>query len=152
MDTLVAVTGAASPQPRVLALTPIFRQTVGSGGRDPQKAASLLAAGGINAAEEAGIDGNQTTSLEGVIAMNPEVIMSLPSPSNLGLRSSGRACWTMRLSPSCRQSRTTKSTIVESKHFTTLSYWNIRGAEDLARMLWPDQFPEPAAASFSLAE
>ena len=31
--------------------------------------------------------------------------------------------------------------IVEGKHFTTLSYWNIRGAEDLARILWPDAVP-----------
>ena len=42
--------------------------------------------------------------------------------------------------------------IVEGKHFTTLSYWNIRGAEDLARILWPEDFPEPATTPFSLAE
>ena len=34
--------------------------------------------------------------------------------------------------------------MVENKHFTTLSYWNIRGVEDLARILWPDDFPKPS--------
>ena len=42
--------------------------------------------------------------------------------------------------------------VVESKHFTTLSYWNIRGAEDLARLLRPEDFPNPPANTFSLAE
>jgi hypothetical protein len=41
--------------------------------------------------------------------------------------------------------------VVESKHFTTFSYWKIRGAEDLARILWPDDFPDPPAQGFSLA-
>ena len=42
--------------------------------------------------------------------------------------------------------------LIEGKHFTTLSYWNIRGAEDLAHLLWPDLFPEPSTTPFTLAE
>ena len=34
--------------------------------------------------------------------------------------------------------------VVESKHFTTLSYWNIRGAEDLARHPLAGRFPGAA--------
>ena len=41
--------------------------------------------------------------------------------------------------------------IVDSKLFTTLTYRNIRGAEELARILWPDDFPNPPAEGFSQA-
>ena len=34
--------------------------------------------------------------------------------------------------------------IVDSKLFTTLSYWNIRGAEELARIPLAGRLPEPA--------
>ena len=42
--------------------------------------------------------------------------------------------------------------VVERKHFTTLSFWNIVGAEDLARILWPDDFPDPRVQILSLAD
>ncbi len=49
--------------------------------------------------------------------------------------------------PRSRQSRPGHIYVVEGKHFTTLSHWNIRGAEDLARILWPEDFPEPIPTS-----
>ena len=73
-NALVAVTGAASPQPRVLALTQYSDKLWVAGGNSTEGGV-IIAAGGLNAAEEAGIEGNQTTSLEGVIAMNPEIII-----------------------------------------------------------------------------
>ena len=105
----------------------------------------------INVAEEAGIDGNQTTSLEGVIAMDPEIII-IAQPVEFGaeeFRQSLLANEALAEIPAIKDNRVH---LVESKHFTTLSYWNIRGAEDLARILWPEDFPEPSTAPFSLAE
>ena len=149
-DALVAVTGKAQERPRVLALTQYSDKLWVAGGGSTEGGV-ITAAGGINAAEEAGIEGNQTTSLEGVIAMNPDVII-IAQPLEFG----GDEFWSSLLSnealaelPAIKNERVH---IVEGKHFTTLSYWNIRGAEDLAHILWPEDFPEPSSAPFSLAE
>ncbi|MDE2837192.1 MAG: ABC transporter substrate-binding protein [Chloroflexota bacterium] len=149
-DSLVAVTAAQEPKPRVLALTQYSDQIWVAGGNSSEGGV-ITAAGGINAAEEAGVEGNQTTSLEGVIAMDPEVII-IPQPAAFGadeFRQSLLANEALAETPAVKNGAVH---VVESKHFTTLSHWNTRGAEDLARLLWPDAFPEPADAGFSLAE
>ena len=147
-DSLVAVTGRAGPRPRVLALTQYSDKLWVAGGNSTEGGV-ITAAGGTNAAEEAGVDGNQTTSLEGVIAMDPEVII-IAQPVEFGaeeFRQSLLANEALAELPAIKNERVH---IVESRYFTTLSYWNIRGAEDLARILWPDDFPERAAAPFSI--
>lgn len=149
-DSLVAVTGKAEPQPRVLALTQYSDKLWVAGGNSTEGGV-ITAAGGINAAEEAGIEGNQTTSLEGVIVMDPEIII-IAQPVEFGaeeFRQSLLANEALAEIPAIKNNRIY---VVESKHFTTLSYWNIRGAEDLARILWPEDFSEPSPASFSLVE
>ena len=149
-ESLVAVTSKAEPRPRVLALTQYSDKLWVAGGNSTEGGV-ITAAGGINAAEEAGIEGNQTTSLEGVIAMNPEVIV-IAQPVEFGaedFRASLFANEALAEVPAIRNDRVH---VVEGKHFTTLSYWNIRGAEDLARILWPEDFPEPSTAPFSMAK
>ena len=149
-DSLVSVTGAATPKPRVLAVTQYSDKLWVAGGNSTEGGV-IVAAGGINAAEDAGIESNQPTSLEGVIAMAPEVIV-IPQPEAFGageFRESLLANEALAEVPAIKNGRVY---VVESKHFTTLSYWNIRGAEDLARLLWPDAFPDPPATTFSLAE
>ena len=143
------MTGKSEPRPRVLALTRYSEKLWVAGGNSTEGGV-IAAAGGINAAEEAGIEGNQTTSLEGVIAMDPEVII-IVQPIEFGaeeLRQSLLANEALAETPAIKNNQVH---LVESKHFTTLSYWNLRGAEDLARLLWPEDFPEPSAAPFSLA-
>ena len=148
-DSLVAVTGAAEPRPRVLALTQYSDKLWVAGGNSTEGGV-ITAAGGINAAEEAGIEGNQTTSLEGVIAMNPEIIV-IAQPIEFGAEEFRQSLFDNEALAEIPAVKNEAIHVVESKHFTTLSYWNIRGAEDLARLLWPDDFPSPPAASFSLA-
>ena len=149
-SALVAVTGAAGPRPRVLALTQ-YSDKLWVAGANSTEGGVITTAGGINAAEEAGIESNQTTSLEGVIAMNPEVIV-IAQPIEYGAEEFRQSLLANEALAELPAIKNNKVHIVESKHFTTLSYWNIRGAEDLARLLWPDEFPEPSTASFSLAE
>ena len=149
-DSLVAATGALEPRPRVLALTQ-YSDNLWVAGGNSTEGGVITAAGGINAAEEAGIEDNQTTSLEGVIAMAPEVII-IPQPAEFGaeeFRQSLLANEALAEIPAIENNRVH---VVESKHFTTLSHWNIRGVEDLARILWPDDFPTPVDTPFSLAE
>ncbi|MCY3800135.1 MAG: ABC transporter substrate-binding protein [Chloroflexi bacterium] len=149
-ESLIAVTGTAEPRPRVLALTQ-YSDKLWVAGANSTEGSVIAAAGGINAAEEAGIEGNQTTSLEGVIAMNPEIII-IAQPIEFGAEDFRQSLLDNEALAEIPAVKDGKVHIVEGKHFTTLSYWNIRGAEDLARILWPDQFTEPPAASFSLAE
>ena len=149
-ESLIAVTSVAEPRPRVLALTQ-YSDKLWVAGANSTEGSVITAAGGINAAEEAGIDGNQTTSLEGVIAMNPEIII-IAQPIEFGAEDFLQSLLDNEALAEVPAVKDGNIHVVESKHFTTLSYWNIRGAEDLARILWPDQFTEPPAAGFSLAE
>ena len=149
-ESLIAVTSAKSPRPSVLALTQ-YSDTLWVAGGDSTEGGVIVAAGGVNSAEVAGVQGNQTTSLEGVIAMAPEVII-IAQPLEFGAEEFLQSLLDHEALAEVPAIKNGAVHIVESKHFTTLSYWNIRGAEDLARMLWPDDFSEPPAESFSLAE
>ena len=149
-NDLVAVTSRLEPRPRVLALTQ-YSDTLWVAGGNSTEGGVIAAAGGVNVAEEAGIEGNQNTSLEGVIAMDPEVII-IAQPLEFGAEEFRQSLLSHEALAEVPAIKNGKVHVVESKHFTTLSYWNIRGAEDLARILWPEDFPEPAAAPFTLAE
>ena len=149
-EALVAVTGGREPKPRVLALTQYSDSLWVAGGRSTEGGV-ITAAGGLNAAEEAGITGNQTTSLEGVIAMAPEIIV-IPQPVAFGAEEFRQSLLGHAALAEVPAVRGGAVFVVESKHFTTLSYWNIRGAEELARMLWPDDFSGPPPEAFTLAE
>ena len=149
-ESLVAVTGKADIKPKVLALTQYSDKLWVAGGNSTEGGV-ISAAGGINVAEEAGIEENQTTSLEGVIAMNPDVIV-IAQPLEFGAEEFRRSLLANEALAEIPAIKNNQVHIVEGKHFTTLSYWNIRGAEDLARILWPEDFPDASNTPFSLAE
>ena len=149
-DALVGVTSVKEPKPRVLALTQ-YSDTLWVAGGSSTEGGVITVAGGLNAAEDAGITSNQTTSLEGVIAMAPDIII-IPQPVAFGAEEFRQSLLETEALGELPAIKNGAVFIVESRHFTTLSYWNIRGAEDLARMLWPDDFPDPPAETFSLAE
>ena len=149
-EALVAITTAISPQPSVLALTQ-YSDTLWVAGGNSTEGGVIVAAGGVNAAEVAGITGNQTTSLEGVIAMAPEIIV-IAQPIEFGAEEFRQSLLENEALAEVPAIRDGAVHVVDSKLFTTLSYWNIRGAEDLARLLWPEEFSDPPAESFSLAE
>ena len=149
-ESLVSVTGAAGPKPRVLALTQ-YSDTIWTAGRNSTEGSVITAAGGINAAEEAGIESNQTTSLEGVIAMSPDIIV-IAQPVEFGAAEFRQSLLDNEALAEVPAIKNGQVHLVEGKHFTTLSYWNIRGAEDLAHLLWSNLFPEPITTPFTLAE
>lgn len=149
-ERLTSVTSVKSPQPSVLALTQ-YSDTLWVAGGNSTEGGVIVAAGGVNAAEVAGIQGNQTTSLEGVIAMAPEIII-IAQPIEIGAEEFRQSLLDNEALAEVPAIQNAAVHVVESNHFTTLSYWNIRGAEDLARLLWPDDFPDPPDESFSLAE
>lgn len=149
-EAVTAVTGSREPQPRLLALTR-YSDSLWAAGGNTTEGGVIEAAGGINAAEEAGIEGHQTINLEGVIAMAPDVII-IPQPLEFGAEEFRQYLLEAEVLAGVPAIANGAVNVVNSRHFTTLSYWNVRGAEDLARLLWPDDFSEPAVESFSLAE
>lgn len=149
-DALVSVTGSKQGKPRVLALTQ-YSDTLWVAGESSTEGGVIAAGGGVNAAAEAGIQGNQTTSLEGVIAMAPDVII-IAQPLEFGAEEFRQSLFDNQALAEVPAIKNGAVHVVESKHFTTLSYWNIRGAEDLAHILWPEDFPDPPTQPFSLAE
>ena len=148
--SLVATTAPAVPKPRVLALTR-YSDSIWTAGADSTEGGVITAAGGINAAEEAGIVANATTSLEGVISMAPDIVI-IPQPPEFGAGDFRQSLLDNEALAEVPAIKNGQVHIVESKHFTTLSHWNILGAEELARLLWPDLFTEPIDYQFSLAE
>ena len=149
-DSLIAVTMPAEPKVRVLALTQ-YSDSLWTAGSNSTEGGVISAAGGINAAAEAGIEGNQITSLEGVISMDPELII-IPQPLEFGAAEFKRSLLENEALSNVPAVKNERIYVVEGKHFTTLSYWNIRGAEELARLLWPDAFSEAPSPTFSVAE
>ncbi len=149
-EAIIAVTQSASPKPGVLAVTQYSDQLWVAGGGSTEGGV-ILAAGGVNVAETAGIMSNQTTNLEGIITMAPEVII-IPQPVEFGANEVRQSLLDNEALAEIPAIKNGRVFVVESKHFTTLSYWNIIGAEELARMLWPDAFGDPPSPTFSLAE
>ena len=149
-EALVAVTAEAEPKSGVLALTR-YSDNIWTAGANSTEGGVIVAAGGINAAEGAGIEGNQITSLEGIIAMDPQVII-IPQPAAFGADDLKESLLSNEALANVPAIRDNQVHVVESKLFTTLSYWNILGAENLARILWPDAFSEAPDPTFSLPE
>ncbi len=95
-------------------------------------------AGGVNAASE--IADNQQISIESIAAMNPDVII-LTQPMESGLAFADE----LRASPVLQDVGAVQNDeiyVVGSPHFTTLSHWNVRGIETLAKLLNPELFDD----------
>lgn len=150
-DSLREVTGAkaVSDRQRVLSLTS-YSDKIYTAGANSTEGGIIEAADGINVAAEAGLEGNPTTSLEGVISMNPEVIF-IPQPPDSGEPFREQLLTNPALAeiPAIKNGRVY---VVPNKFFTTLSFWNLRGAEDLAVLLWPDDFNAGEFTGFSFPE
>ena len=149
-ESVVSVTGPAQPKPRVLALTR-YSDSIWTAGADATEGGVIAGAGGINAAEEAGIVANATTSLEGIISMAPDIVI-IPQPADFGAADFRQDLLDNEALAEVPAIKSGQVHIVESKHFTTLSHWNIVGVEELSRLLWPDLFSDPIHYEFSLAE
>ena len=145
------ITGAkaVSDRQRVLSLTS-YSDKIYTAGANSTEGGIIEAADGINVAAEVGLEGSPTISLEGVISMNPEVIF-IPQPPDSGepFREQLLANPVLAEIPAIKNGRVY---VVPPKFFTTLSFWNLRGAEDLAVLLWPDDFSAGEFTGFSFPE
>ena len=122
------------PRPRVLLLS----GSVASGANTNEDGLLRLS-GASNAAAEAGISGHREVSLEGIHAIDPDVIVLAESEPNRP----GSAALLLR-NPALegvRAVRANRIVHVKWSLVTTLSHWNIAGAEEIARALYPSAAP-----------
>ncbi len=93
-------------------------------------------AGALNAAAEAGLEHNPVISLESVIAMAPEyILIAQPEPSASEFIQQLRTNKVLADVPAIKNNRIY---LAIPKYFTTLSFWNLRGAEETAKIIWPE--------------
>src|SRR5205823_11430774 len=92
-------------------------------------------AGASNVAGAARIIGNPLIDIESILALRPDVIViHQPRDSAEPLRE--RLLMTAALA-SVPAITSRRVFILPPRLFTTLSFWNLRGAEELAHVLWP---------------
>ena len=100
----------------------------------------------INAAADSGISGHQEVSIESIAAINPDVIL-LPQPKTSALEFKKQLLSDPVLAevPAIINKRIY---YVTPRYNTTLSHWNVRGIEELAQLLYPEQFKDHVFEDF----
>jgi len=143
-DALVATTNsaaasAADGSPDVLYMTK-YAENMTTSGTGSTAESITLAAGGICGPCEAGIEGYPRISLETLVSVKPDVILiPMTAAEGEALREELLASAVLAEVPAIRNEQVY---VVPGRFHTTLSYENVRGAEQLAAILWPDDFPD----------
>ena len=127
---------ADKDSPRVLSIskfTSIF--AAGSGSTE---GGIIEQAGAINAAADSGIEGHAQVTIEGIAAINPDVIV-VPQPL------AGAEVFIEELMSSAVLAevpavKNGQVHYVVPRYHTTLSHWNVRGVERIAELLFPSAF------------
>lgn len=135
---------------RVMSAT-LYSDSLYTAGTGSTEGEIINTAGGINVAAEEGLEHNPIISYESLIAMSPEVIF-IPQPAAWGgeeFMSDLLENPALASVPAVRDGRVF---MADPKYFTTLSFWNLRGAEELARDLWPEELGDASFGSFSFPE
>ena len=92
-------------------------------------------AGGKNVAAANGVESNNTIEKELLISMNPEMILITQS-----VQWGGQDFYDDLMSDESLASieaiKNDEVYMVNSNWWTTLSYWNLKGSEELAKILW----------------
>ena len=125
-----------------------FADTIYAAGGGSTEGGIIETAGAANAAARAGIDGHRTVSIESLAALAPDVIL-ITQPAESGgtaLRDELLAAPALAAVPAVASGRVL---VVESRYYTTLSHWNVRGIEETARLLYPDRFSDVRFADFA---
>ncbi len=132
----------AAEQPRVIRLT----DKLNTGGKDTSIDGIIRRAGGINVAAEAGIERWQQITLEKVVELKPDVILVADGSSDKqGFGKELLSHPSLQSVPAVRNQRVYS---LPDRFLSTLSHWNVRGVEELAKLLWPEDFKDVTFADF----
>lgn len=124
-----------------------FTETIDAAGSNSTEGGILTAAGAINAATEAGIEGHKNISIESIAAMKPDVvILTQPADSGEKFRDDLYAAPALADVPAVKNRRIV---IGDPRYYTTLSHWNVRGIEESAKLFYPDLFRDVTFKDFA---
>ncbi|MCY4653744.1 MAG: ABC transporter substrate-binding protein [Dehalococcoidia bacterium] len=136
----------SSDRPVVIAVTR-YSDSMYVAGEGTTESGIIKTAGGVNAGERDGLSGHQKVSVESIAAMDPEVIL-ITQPVDFG---AGELHDDLLAHPALASVRAVMDSavmIVDSRKYTTLSHWNVRGIEETAFLLYPDKFADIEFADF----
>ena len=144
---LSSLVSGLNPKKKVLSITSSSDQ-ITTAGADTTEEHIIEAAGAVNAAMS--LTGHPTVSDEGIITMAPEVII-IPQSATEASAFRDRLLTDEALAtvPAIANKQVYG---VAPKFFTTLSFWNLRGSEELARMVYPRFNSELSHDGFSFPE
>lgn len=128
----IVATKPANARPRVL----FYQGKKFAHGKGTNADGIIQVAGGINVAAEAGINRAQEIGLEAIALMKPDVILVWLSDLE-DQRSALTSNPALADVPAIKNGRIHA---LPPKQIDTLSHWNARGIEELAKLLWPDDF------------
>ncbi len=147
-EALQKIVGAklAASRPRVMS-TARFADKLYTAGKGSTEGAIIEAAGGLNVAAEAGLERNPVIDIEGIVAMRPEVIIiNQPQDGAEPYRRFLVGHAALAEVPAIKSGRVY---LLPARYMTTLSFWNLRGAEELAKLLYPADFAGKEFPPFS---
>jgi iron complex transport system substrate-binding protein len=136
----VVATKPEAQRPRVLILSGV---SAGGGvysvsGKDTTRDGIIVRAGGINPAAEIGLDGAKQVNIETLIEMKPDILIfndvDVASPN---IRNEVVGNQVLQDLPAIKNNRIHT---IPARYLDTLSHWNVRGMEELAKLLWPQDF------------
>jgi iron complex transport system substrate-binding protein len=128
---------ANTKKPGVLVVAK-FSDSISAAGSGTTEGGIVGQAGGENVAATSGIEAHETVSIESIIAMNPDVIViTQPDPGATDFAELLKAEPALANVPAIANDQIL---LGDPRYFTTLSHWNVRGIEDLATVLYPEQF------------
>ena len=122
-------------KPKVLALT--YYDAYWAGGLGSTEGSIISLSGGINIAAEVGVKSNDMITKESLISMNPDVII-IPQSKEWGGEAFLEDLVSDATLSEIKAIKDHKVYLVDPRYFTTLSHWNLRGAEELMKILWND--------------
>lgn len=132
LDALVAAELQAHARPLVIQLS----SRLNTPGNNTTMDGIIRRAGGANAAAEAGLEKWQQITLEKVVELKPDVIIFGDydaAEKDFGAELLGHP--SLQNVPAIVNQRVYQ---LPHRFISTLSHWNVRGAEELARLLWPE--------------
>jgi len=136
---IASIEGASENAPHVMYVTK-YAENITASAIGSTAEAITLAAGAVCAPCEAGLNRYPQIGLETLIELDPDVIaISMPEMEGNAFRDELLSTPALAELIAIREGRVY---VVPGRLHTTLSYENIRGAEQLAALLWPEHFPE----------
>ena len=136
----------ASERPFVISISR-YSDSIYAAGSDTTEGGILESGGGVNASARDGVEGHQVISIEAIAAMNPDVIL-IAQPVEYGANEFRDDLLNHPALASVSAVSESQIHVVDSRLYTTLSHWNVRGIEETARLLYPDKFSDVTFEDF----